>query len=75
MGMDGEMVKKNLTEEQRKYCIKNCEYGKRKIQELMQVCDSVFDAAADMQDFVQSCFGSSECGASKITKKSAKLNV
>lgn len=60
--MDRTMVDKSLTESQKRYCIYNCEYGKRKAKELLQTCDSVFDAVIDMQEVIQECFGSPQCG-------------
>lgn len=50
------MVTKSLTKEQQKYCLHQCEYGRQKPQELLQVCDSVFDAIEDMQSFVEECW-------------------
>lgn len=58
--MAGELVK-GLSEEQRRYCINQCECGKKKVQELLQSCESIFDAVDDMDIFTQSCFNSASC--------------
>ena len=50
-----------LTEEQRKYCITQCKYGKEKAQELLHICDSIFDAVEDMQNFAEICHNSNKC--------------
>lgn len=67
--MDGTMAAKSLTKEQRNYCMTKCPHGKKKVHELLSSCESVLDAAADMQYFTQACFGSPECGASKPIEK------
>lgn len=67
--MGGTMVTKSLTREQKDYCITECPRGKKKMQELLATCESVLDAAIDMQSFTQDCFESSECSASSPTKK------
>ena len=46
--MDGTVVTKDLTEEQRRYCITECAYGKKKAQELLSTCESIFDAVEDI---------------------------
>ena len=35
-----------------RYCIHECEVGKKKAEEVLQEYDSVSDAAIDMQEFV-----------------------
>ncbi len=59
--MDGAMVTESSIKEPQEYCIKYCKHGKEKMKELLQTCESVFDAVADMRDFVQNCFKSSNC--------------
>lgn len=48
------------------YCINNCEIGKKKAKELLHNCDSVFDAAIDMQYFVKNCIESHKCDPTKL---------
>lgn len=67
--MDGTMVTKDLTEEQRRYCITECAYGKKKAQELLSTCESIFDAVEDMRTFTQKCIGSSKCTAPRAHQK------
>lgn len=37
------------------YCNWECPIGKQKLDELLKNCESVFDAAFDMQEFIGVC--------------------
>lgn len=67
--MVGEMAEVNLMEEQQKYCITQCRYGKEKMIELLHTCDSIFDAVADMEEFTQSCLNSPKCVLERLQRK------
>ncbi len=67
--MDGAVAKNNLTEEQRKYCIHQCKYGKQKVQELLHTCDSIFDMVEDMQIFTEICHEKNNCPFDNLKKE------
>ena len=37
------------------YCIKECPVGKAEVARLLELHNSVFDAAFDMQEFIREC--------------------
>ena len=57
------------TKEQYKYCINQCSKGKKKYQELLQTCDSIFDAVDDMQKFTEGCHKNFSCSFDNYMKK------
>ena len=63
------MAEENITEEMKSFCITQCSYGKKKAGEYLQICDSVFDAAADMQDMIEVCSKSNNCEYTKSASK------
>ena len=45
----------NLSTEQYLYCDRKCPVGCNKREKLLRDCESAFDAASDMLDFVHKC--------------------
>lgn len=43
------------------YCITQCERGKAKAAELLERCDSVWDAADEMRAFTRQCQETPQC--------------